>query len=277
MFVADYVLMGYGTGAIMAVPGQDERDWEFAERFGLPIVRTVAPPEGWEGEAYTGEGPAINSANDEISLDGLGVAEAKAAIIDWLEAKGLGARHRHLQAARLAVQPAALLGRAVPDRLRRGTACRSRCPTSMLPVELPEVRRLLAADVRRGRRHHRAGAAAGAQGRLGRRDAGPGRRAEGATAARPTRCRSGPAPAGTSCATWTRPTTSASSTPRSSATGWGPQAAARADTGGVDLYVGGAEHAVLHLLYARFWHKVLFDLGHVSSRASRSTSCSTRA
>src|SRR4051794_14608297 len=85
VFVADYVLMGYGTGAIMAVPGQDERDWEFATRFGLPIVRTVAPPEGWEGEAYTGEGPAINSANDEISLDGKGVVEAKAEMIDWLE------------------------------------------------------------------------------------------------------------------------------------------------------------------------------------------------
>ena len=61
MFVADYVLMGYGTGAIMGVPGQDERDWEFAEAFDLPIVRTVQPPEGFEGRAYTGDGPAINS------------------------------------------------------------------------------------------------------------------------------------------------------------------------------------------------------------------------
>src|SRR5690606_40113177 len=82
---------GYGTGAIMAVPAQDERDWEFAARFGLPVVRTVQPPEGWEGEAYTGDGPAINSANDEISLDGLGLEEAKTAIVAWLEAKGLGA------------------------------------------------------------------------------------------------------------------------------------------------------------------------------------------
>src|SRR3954447_7553405 len=75
--VADYGLMGYGTGAIMAVPAQDQRDWDFATTYGLPIVRTVAPPEGWEGEAFTGDGPAINSANDEISLNGLGVAEAK--------------------------------------------------------------------------------------------------------------------------------------------------------------------------------------------------------
>ena len=139
VFVADYVLMGYGTGAIMAVPGQDERDWEFATRFGLPIVRTVQPPEGWEGEAFAGEGPAINSANDAISLDGLPVDEAKASIIDWLEERGLRRAHGHLQAARLAVQPAALLGRAVPHRLRRGRAAATRCPTSMLPVELPEV------------------------------------------------------------------------------------------------------------------------------------------
>jgi leucyl-tRNA synthetase len=92
VFVADYVLMGYGTGAIMAVPGQDERDWEFAERFDLPIVRTVQPPADWAGEAYSGEGPAINSANDEVSLDGLGVAEAKQTITDWLEQRGVGTR-----------------------------------------------------------------------------------------------------------------------------------------------------------------------------------------
>ena len=79
VFVADYVLMGYGTGAIMAVPGQDERDWEYAEKFDLPIVRTVQPPADWTGEAYTGEGPAINSAKAEGSLNGVGVDEAKAA------------------------------------------------------------------------------------------------------------------------------------------------------------------------------------------------------
>src|SRR5690606_35482662 len=74
IFVADYVLAGYGTGATMAVPGQDERDWEFAEVFHLPIIRTVQPPEDFDGKAYVGEGPAINSANSQgLSLDGLGV------------------------------------------------------------------------------------------------------------------------------------------------------------------------------------------------------------
>src|SRR5690606_19586376 len=87
IFIADYVLAGYGTGAIMAVPAQDQRDWDFAMAFPLPIVRTVEPPAGWEGEAYVGDGPAINSS----FLDGLGVAEAKRAMIEHLEAEGLGA------------------------------------------------------------------------------------------------------------------------------------------------------------------------------------------
>ena len=86
IFIADYVLMGYGTGAIMAVPGQDERDWEFADAFDLPIVRTVEPPSDFDGDAYTGTGPAINSG----FLDGLSIPDAKVRIIQWLEANGAG-------------------------------------------------------------------------------------------------------------------------------------------------------------------------------------------
>ena len=86
VFIADYVLMGYGTGAIMAVPGQDERDWEFAEVFGLPIIRTVRPPEDFDGDAYVGDGPAINSD----FLDGLGIDEAKSAMIAHLQERGAG-------------------------------------------------------------------------------------------------------------------------------------------------------------------------------------------
>ena len=88
VYLADYVLMGYGTGAIMAVPGEDQRDWDFATAYGLPIVRTVQPPDGWEGEAYTGDGVAINSQ----WLDGLGKTEALARSMDWLEAEGIGKR-----------------------------------------------------------------------------------------------------------------------------------------------------------------------------------------
>ncbi|HMJ75547.1 MAG TPA: class I tRNA ligase family protein, partial [Iamia sp.] len=86
VFVADYVLMGYGTGAIMAVPGQDQRDWDFAEAYDLPIIRTVQPSEGFDGKAFTGEGPAINSS----FLDGLEVGPAKEAIIAWLVEHGHG-------------------------------------------------------------------------------------------------------------------------------------------------------------------------------------------
>ena len=90
VWAADYVLADYGTGAIMAVPGQDQRDWDFAKAYDLPIVRTVQPPDGWEGEAYVGQGPAINSANESVSLDGLAIDEAKRTIIDYLEEQGSG-------------------------------------------------------------------------------------------------------------------------------------------------------------------------------------------
>ena len=88
IWIADYVLVTYGTGAIMAVPGQDESDWEFAEKFELPIIRTVKTPDNFEGKAFIGDGPAINSD----FLDGLFVDDAKKKIIDWLEEKGIGTR-----------------------------------------------------------------------------------------------------------------------------------------------------------------------------------------
>lgn len=86
VYIADYVLMGYGTGAIMAVPGQDQRDWDFAAKYDLPIIRTVRPPEDFDGEAYTGEGPAINSE----FLDGLEVEEAKQRMVEHLEGRNKG-------------------------------------------------------------------------------------------------------------------------------------------------------------------------------------------
>src|SRR6266446_1130944 len=86
LFIANYVLMGYGTGAIMAVPGEDQRDWDFATQHGLPIIETVRRPDGWAGQAYTGDGVKIHSG----FLDGLTVAEAKRRATDWLVARGLG-------------------------------------------------------------------------------------------------------------------------------------------------------------------------------------------
>ena len=138
VFIADYVLAGYGTGAIMAVPGQDERDWEFAEVFELPIVRTVQPPDGLRRKAYLGDGPAINSVDSEASPGRAGHRRGQGdrSSSGW---RRTGRRGRgHLPAAGLAVQPAALLGRAVPDRVRRD-GLPIALPESMLPLELPDV------------------------------------------------------------------------------------------------------------------------------------------
>ncbi|MGZ4598007.1 MAG: leucine--tRNA ligase [Actinomycetes bacterium] len=261
VFVADYVLMGYGTGAIMAVPGQDERDWEFAQRFGLPIVRTVAPPEGWEGEAFTGEGPAINSSNDDVSLDGLDVAEAKSRIIDWLESKGLGTRTVTYKLRDWLFSRQRYWGEPFPivyDEAGNPVPL----PESMLPVELPEVddyspQTFAEDDVTSEPLPPLARNDDWVQVTLDLGD-GPKRyRRETNTM---------PQWAG-SCwyeLRYLDPTNEDQFVDPEVERYWmGPQA--EGDSGGVDLYVGGAEHAVLHLLYARFWHKVLHDLGHVSS------------
>ena len=135
VFVADYVLMGYGTGAIMAVPGQDERDWEFAEKYDLPIIRTVQPPEDFDGKAYTGEGPAINSG----FLDGLNVEDAKERMIEWLEEQGKGRARRDVPPPRLADLPPALLGDPYPHNLLRRAAARSRSPRRTCPSCSPRT------------------------------------------------------------------------------------------------------------------------------------------
>ena len=109
LFLADYVLITYGTGAIMAVPGQDQRDWDFAKAYDLNIIRTVQPPDDFDGEAYTGDGPAINSE----WLDGLEVAEAKAKAIDWLVEKGIGEHKVNFRLRDWLFAPPAVLG--LPD------------------------------------------------------------------------------------------------------------------------------------------------------------------
>ncbi|MGH8963594.1 MAG: leucine--tRNA ligase, partial [Jatrophihabitantaceae bacterium] len=261
VFVADYVLMGYGTGAIMAVPGQDERDWAFAERFELPIVRTVQPPEGFAGKAFTGDGPAINSSIDGLSLDGLGVAEAKARTIAWLEANGHGrgattyrlrdwlfSRQRYWGEPFPIVYDESGLPIALPD--------------SMLPVELPET------DDFSPKSFPPEDAGSTPEPPLGRLadwvnvelDLGDG----------PKKYRretnTMPNWAG-SCwyeLRYLDPTNSERLIDPEIEHYWMGPSADR-PLGGVELYVGGVEHAVLHLLYARFWHKVLYDLGYLSS------------
>ena len=260
VFAADYVLMGYGTGAIMAVPGQDERDWAFAEAYELPIVRTVQPSDGFVeagGKAFTGDGPAINSS----FLDGLGVAEAKAAMTEWLVERGTGVATTTYKLRDWLFSRQRYWGEPFPI-VYDETGLPIALPDSMLPVELPELADFsptaLAPD-------DEVSQPIPPLGRVGgwvdvELDLGDG----------PRRYRRElnvmPQWAG-SCwyeLRYLDPTnTEAFVDPDVERYWMGPTEPG--DVGGVDLYVGGVEHAVLHLLYSRFWHKVLFDLGHVSS------------
>jgi leucyl-tRNA synthetase len=256
VFIADYVLAGYGTGAIMAVPGQDERDWAFAEVFELPIIRTVEAPEGFEG-AFTGDGPAINSE----WLDGKGVAEAKAAMIEWLEANGKGTGATTYRLRDWLFSRQRYWGEPFPI-VYDETGLPIALPESMLPVVLPDV------DDFSPRTFDPDDANSEPETPLSRKkdwvqvelDLGDGLK----TYTRETNTM--PQWAG-SCWYELRYLDPKNEKflvdPENEAYWMGPRSPG--DAGGVDLYVGGVEHAVLHLLYARFWHKVLFDLGHVSS------------
>jgi leucyl-tRNA synthetase len=257
IFVADYVLMGYGTGAIMAVPGQDTRDWDFAVRFGLPIVRTVEPPADFDGEAYLGDGRAINSG----FLDGLDVASATKRMIEWLSAEGYGDATVQYKLRDWLFSRQRYWGEPFPI-VYDETGLPIALPESMLPVELPDVDdfspKTFAPD----------DAASNPETPLSRNtewmtvelDLGDGKR----TYTREPNTM--PQWAGSSWyeLRYLDPYNSNMVVDPANEEYWmGPQSTS--DAGGVDLYVGGVEHAVLHLLYARFWHKVLYDLGYVSS------------
>jgi leucyl-tRNA synthetase len=261
VFIADYVLAGYGTGAIMAVPAQDERDHAFAESYELPIVRTVQPPDDFDGGAFTGDGPAINSANDDVNLDGLTVAEAKTVIIGWLEEHGHGRGTTTYRLRDWLFSRQRYWGEPFPivyDQLDRPIPV----PDSMLPVELPEVPDYLPktfapddADSQPEPPLARVPDWVNVELDLG--DGLQKYRRETNTM---------PNWAGSSWyeLRYADPHNSKQFVDPENERYWlGPKHPG--DTGGVDLYVGGVEHAVLHLLYGRFWHKVLFDLGHVSS------------
>ena len=264
IFVADYVLMGYGTGAIMAVPAQDTRDWEFATAFGLPIVRTVQPPvDHSDDEAYTGDGPAINSENCEVSLNGLEVTAAKAAITKWLVDKGFGRAEKQYKLRDWLFSRQRYWGEPFPIVYDDDGVAIS-LPDDQLPLSLPEVsdyspRTFDPDDATSDPVPPLARATEWANVQL---DLGNGPR----TYRRELNVM--PQWAG-SCwyeLRYLDPTNDKYFCDPDVERYWmGKDPARPNDTGGVDLYVGGVEHAVLHLLYSRFWHKVLYDLGHVSS------------
>ncbi|MBV6508166.1 MAG: Leucine--tRNA ligase [Acidimicrobiales bacterium] len=249
VFIADYVLMGYGTGAIMAVPGQDERDFEFARELGLPIIRTVQPPDGWGDAPYTGEGPAINSS----FLDGLGVDDAKREIIGWLEANGKGRRSVTYKLRDWLFSRQRYWGEPFPI-VYDETGLPIAVPEEHLPIELPDVDDYLPAvseDEEAVPEPPLARATGWVEVTLDLGDGPKQYRRELDTM---------PQWAG-SCWYHLRyidPTDDEHLVEPENDRYWMTDE-------GVDLYVGGVEHAVLHLLYSRFWQKVLFDLGHVSS------------
>ena len=250
IFVSDYVLMGYGTGAIMAVPGQDERDWEFAELFELEIIRTVNPPESWEGKAYTGDGPAINSS----FLNGLEIDNAKSKMIDWLVQNGCGSEKITYKLRDWLFSRQRYWGEPFPI-VYDGNGLPQAVKETQLPVELPDLIDWAPRSLDEN---------SDPEPPLGRAsdwvnvelDIGNGLETYN------RELNTMPQWAG-SCWYYLRyldPDNDNEFVSKDIEKYW-----MSGDTGGVDLYVGGVEHAVLHLLYSRFWHKVLYDLGYVSS------------
>ena len=253
VFVADYVLMGYGTGAVMGVPGEDQRDREFAEAFGLPVVRTVQPPPDHPDDlAYTGDGPSINSR----FLDGLDVEASKALILEKLQGAGSGRPTVNYRMRDWLFSRQRYWGEPIPIvHDEHGPVA---LPEDRLPVELPELvdwaPRALARDSEPEPPLGRVADWAEADLDLG----------EGVRRYR-RELNTMPQWAG-SCWYYLRyldPRNDEHLVDPDVERYWmdDPEPGG---VGGVDLYVGGVEHAVLHLLYARFWHKVLYDLGHVS-------------
>ncbi len=236
IWIADYVLTTYGTGAIMAVPGQDERDWQFAEKFGLDIIRTVQTPKDFEGKAYTEDGPAINSE----FLNGLHVKEAKDNIIKWLEENGIGTSK-------------------INYRLRDWLISRQRYWGTPIPIihcpkcgEVPVDERDLPVELPYDVEFKRDGKSPLVSNKNFMNVKCPkcGEEAERDPDTMDTFVDS----------SWyyfryLDPDEKDSAINTNLADGWVP----------VDMYVGGAEHATMHLLYARFIHKFLRDIGLTKS------------
>ena len=239
VWIADYVMMGYGTGAIMAVPAHDTRDYEFASKFDLPILQVVEPPadEDWQG--FTGEGTAVNSG----PLDGLPTSEAKKAITAWLEEQARGEAQINYKLRDWLFSRQRYWGEPFPIVWKNGR--HEALPESELPLLAPELE-----------------------------DYNP---------------TGDPEPLLSKAAEWVELPDGArretNTMPQWAGSCWyylrycdpanpeqflSPEAAhywldSNGNPGGVDLYIGGTEHAVLHLLYARFWHKILHDLGHLTT------------
>lgn len=268
VFIADYVLMAYGTGAIMAVPAHDSRDFAFARAFELPMRCVVEPsddrgtdPSTWDDAFDSYDAKIVNSANDEISLDGLGVVEAKARITEWLVAKGVGEGTVNFRLRDWLFSRQRYWGEPFPIVYDEDGIAHA-LPESMLPLELPEV------EDYSPRTFDPDDADTEPETPLSRNEDWVNVTLDLGDGPKKYRRETNTMPnwAG-SCWYQLRYLDPHNSTklvdPAVEQYWMGPREGQ--PYGGVDLYVGGAEHAVLHLLYARFWSKVLYDLGHVSS------------
>ncbi len=250
VWTADYVLMGYGTGAIMAVPGQDQRDWDFAKAFDLPIVRTVQPTADFDGEAYLGEGAAINSG----FLDGLNIADAKRKIIDWLEANNVGHSRINYKLRDWLFSRQRYWGEPFPI-VFDDQGNHYGVNDDALPVELPplaDYQPIESDDPKPllGKATDWITTTAGA--------AGVAELPADAKVTRETNTMPGWAGSCWYFLRYCDPKNSEKLIGDAADQYW-------MGDNGVDLYIGGSEHAVLHLLYARFWHMALYDLGHIRS------------
>lgn len=268
VFIADYVLMGYGTGAIMAVPAHDSRDFAFARAFELPMRCVVEPsddrgtdPSTWDDAFGSYEAKLVNSANDEISLDGLGVVEAKAKITAWLADRGIGEGTVNFRLRDWLFSRQRYWGEPFPIVYDEDGVAHA-LPESMLPLELPEV------EDYSPRTFDPNDADTQPETPLSRNEEWVNVTLDLGDGPKKYRRETNTMPnwAG-SCwyeLRYLDPHNDQKLVDPAIEQYWmGPREGM--PTGGVDLYVGGAEHAVLHLLYARFWSKILFDLGHVSS------------
>lgn len=248
ILISDYVLMGYGTGAIMAVPAHDERDNEFAKKYDIAITQVVKPinSEHNEDSAFTEEGISINSSNSTISLDGLTTAEAKSKIIDWLEENELGEGKIQFRLRDWLFSRQRYWGEPIPIILFEDGSKRA-LNLDELPLELPEVEEYKPAGTGES-------PLATVESWVNYNDPVTGKKGKLETNTMPQW--SG------SCWYFLRfidPKNDDIFASKEKQKYWMGEE-------GVDLYVGGAEHAVLHLLYVRFWHKVLYDYGYVTSK-----------
>ena len=262
IWVSDYVLMSYGHGAVMAVPGHDDRDHAFATKYGLPIIEVVqAADDSMCGGCWSGDGVAINSCSEQLDINGLNTAEAKAAVIHWAELGGHGGGKTIWKLRDWLFSRQRYWGEPFPI-VQTDDGTHYPVSPEHLPVALPpldDYKPAISEDPQPllGKVSEWVETTAGEAG------VDPDLLPPDTPVRRETNTMPGWAGSCWYFIRYCDPTNSEALVGKAAEQYWlGPNDHSK---GGVDLYIGGDEHAVLHLLYARFWHKLLHDLGHVSS------------